>query len=181
MNMRKNIFSLLGFSILTAALLPSFASAATVNGILNVQAVVGSGCQVNATNVTNGAINYGTLNFGSIYSLGAQHVDAETTGANQGSITVECSAGTSYNIMLGPGQHFQSATRAMSSGGATLLNYGLFQDPQRQLEWTPNSAIPFTAASTAPTVHHVYGRIPGGQGSVQPGTYTDQVAVVVNW
>lgn len=180
MNARHQLSSFLCISAVT--MFPSIALAATVNGILNVQAVVGSGCQVNATDNTAGTVNYGTLNFGSIYSLGPQHVDAQTNGTDQGSITVECSAGTAYNITLGPGQNFQGATRAMASGTpGALLNYGLYQDPQRQSPWTPNTPVPFTAPSTAATVHHVYGRIPGGQTGVTAGSYTDQVAVIVNW
>lgn len=180
MNSRQLFSSSVRASIIAGLLLPSFALAATVNGILNVQAVVGSGCQVNASNVNAGAVNYGTLNFGAIYALGSQHIDSETTGTNQGSVTVECSIGTAYNITFGEGQNYQSSTRAMSSGNSVLLNYELYQDSARQQAW-PINAVSFTAASTTPLTHHVYGRIPGGQNGIVAGTYTDQVAVIVNW
>jgi len=175
-----------GGKIFLACLLPGLISlsahAATVNGTLSVQAIIGQGCQVNAANAPGGVVNYGTLNFGSIYQLNNTHIDAQTSGINQGSITVECSTGTSYNIALDNGQHYQGGTRSMQgdSTPAVLLNYSLFQDSARATPWVGGTPVSFIATAT-PTEHHVYGRIPAGQTGITAASYSDTVQVVVNW
>lgn len=160
----------------------SSSHAATVNGTLGVTAVIGSGCQVNNSNVTAGVVNFGSLNFGSINTINAQNVDAQTTGNGSGSIVMECSGGTSFSISLDNGQHFAGGTRAMANAGnaSILLNYVLYQNAARTIPWT--NASPLTTTATgSPDTFNVYGRIPGGQSGVTSGTYNDTVQVVITW
>jgi spore coat protein U-like protein len=155
--------------------------AATANGTLGVNAVVGVGCQVN-NGVSSGSINFGNLSFGNIYAISSQNVDGQTTGSGNGSIVMECSTGTAFTISLDNGQHFTSGTRAManSTNSAVLLNYALYQNSARTVPWT--SASPLTATSTGvATTYDVYGRIPGGQSGITAGTYNDTVQVVITW
>lgn len=155
---------------------------ATVNGNLGVTAVVGAGCQVNSSNVTAGIINFGSLDFGSINTIGNQTIDAQTTGAGNGSIVMECSNGTTFTIALDNGQHYASSTRSMVNAGdpSVLLNYTLYQNVARTVPWTNSSPLTGTA-SGAPTTFPVYGRIPPGQAGITAGTYNDTIQVVISW
>lgn len=170
-------------ALATLVLIPSFnINAATVNGTLGVSATVGSGCQVNNSNVTSGVIDFGTLNFGSINTIGAANIDAQTTGGGSGGIVMECSNGTPFTITLDNGLHFSGGTRAMAntSTPSTLLSYTLYQNASRTLPWTTGTPLSSTA-NGAPTTFNVYGRIPGGQSGVSAGTYTDTIQVVITW
>lgn len=160
----------------------SVANAATVNGNLGVTAIVGAGCQVNNSNVTSGSVDYGSLTFGSINTVGSQNVDAQTTGAGNGSIVMECSNGTTFTISLDNGQHYASGSRAMvnAGNGSMFLSYALYQNSARTIPWTSVSPLVGTA-SGAPATFNVYGRIPGGQTGIASGTYNDTVQVVISW
>lgn len=177
----KNLLRIFaGFSSLL--LIPSVSHAATVNGNLGVTAVVGAGCQVNNSNVVAGVVAFGTLNFGSINTLNAQNIDAQTTGSGNGSIEMECSNGTSFTISLDNGLHFASGSRAMVNAGnaAMFLPYVLYQNAARTVPWTNASPLTGTA-NGSPQTYSVYGRIPGGQTGISSGTYNDTVQVVISW
>lgn len=171
------IFSLAGLWLMATNL-----EAATVNGTVGVTATVGAGCQVNNNNVTSGVIDFGSLSFGNINAISSQNVDAQTNGAGNGGIVMECSDGTTFSITLDNGQHFASGTRSMVNGSnsSILLNYTLYQNAARTVPWTTGSPLSSTA-NGAPTTFNIYGRIPGGQSSISAGSYTDTVAVVISW
>ena len=156
--------------------------AATVNGTLGVKAVVGAGCQVNSGSVTSGAINFGDLDFGSINTINSQHVDAQSSGAGNGSIMMECSNGTTFTISLDNGQHYAGGIRSMANttNASILLNYSLYQNVSRTVPWTTSSPLSGTSPGTA-TTFNVYGRIPGGQSGITSGTYNDTIQVVISW
>lgn len=180
----KAQFSCARFGLLVVlSAIPFLSSnAATVNGTLGVTAIVGAGCQVNNSNVTGGVVDFGALNFGSINTIGAPNIDAQTTGGGSGGIVMECSDGTPFTITLDNGLHFASGTRSMSNttSPSTLLSYTLYQNAARTVPWTTSSPLSSTA-NGAPTTFNVYGRIPGNQMSVSAGTYTDTVQVVIAW
>lgn len=167
------ILALFGYS--------NFALAATANGTLGVNAVVGAGCQVN-NGATSGSINFGNLSFGNIFAIGSQNVDAQTSGLGNGSIVMECSTGTAFTISLDNGQHFSGGSRAMvnATNNAVLLNYTLYQNSARTVPWTAASPLAATSTGVA-TAYDVYGRIPGGQTGITSGTYNDTVQVVITW
>lgn len=179
----KNYSSILsGFVCLVLWGFSVVAFSATVNGNLGVTAIVGAGCQVNSSNVTAGIVNFGSLDFGSINTIGNQTIDAQTTGAGNGSIVMECSNGTTFTIALDNGQHYASSTRSMVNAGnpAVLLNYALYQNVARTVPWTNSSPLSGTA-SGAPATFPVYGRIPPGQTGITAGTYNDTIQVVISW
>jgi spore coat protein U-like protein len=157
------------------------AFAATATGTLGVNAVIGVGCQVN-NGTSAGTINFGNLSFGNIFAIGSQNVDSQTTGAGNGGILMECSTGTAFTITLDNGQHFANGTRSMvnATNNAVLLNYSLYQNSARTIPWTTASPLAATSTGVA-TVYEVYGRIPGGQAGITPGTYNDTVQVVITW
>lgn len=179
----KNYLSIVaGVGGVIAILQSGVAMSATVNGTLGVNAVVGSGCQVNSGTVSAGTVNFGNLSFGSINTIGSQNIDAQTTGSGNGSIVMECSNGTTFTISLDNGQHFNSGTRAMVNGAnpAILLNYTLYQNIARTVPWLSSTPLSGTASGT-PTTFDIYGRIPGGQTGISSGTYNDTVQVVISW
>ena len=180
----KSQFSRLKLGALSVLVaIPSFnINAATVNGTLGVTATVGAGCQVNNSNVTSGIVDFGTLNFGSINTVGAANIDAQTTGGGSGGIVMECSNGTPFTITLDNGLHFAGGTRAMANASApsTLLSYTLYQNAARALPWTVGTPLTSTA-NGAPTTFNVYGRIPGGQSGISAGNYSDTIQVVITW
>ena len=172
---------MLSLCFLYVTTLPS-AFGATVTGNLGVTAIVGAGFQVNNNNVTYGTLNFGTLVFGSINTLGNQNIDAQTNGPGSGSIVMECSNGTAFTITLDNGQHFSGGTRSMvnAGNGSMFLSYTLYQDVARTVPWTVGSPLTGTA-NGSPATFNVFGRIPGGQTGVAAGTYNDTVQVVISW
>ncbi len=176
----SSIFS--GIFFLFSIGVAQVALSATVTGNLGITAVVGAGCQVNSSNVTAGIINFGSLDFGSINTIGNQTIDAQTTGAGNGSIVMECSNGTPFTISLDNGLHYASSTRSMVNSGnaSVLLAYTLYQNAARTVPWTTSSPLTGTA-SGAPVTYPVYGRIPPGQTGITAGTYNDTVQVVISW
>ncbi|HTF95131.1 MAG TPA: spore coat U domain-containing protein [Cellvibrio sp.] len=181
MKHRLTVANLFFLSVSILLIVP-LSQAATVNGTLGITAIVGSGCQVNNSNVTAGVVDFGSLDFGSINTIGAQNIDAQTTGNGSGSIVMECSGGTSFSIAIDNGQHFGSGSRSMANAGnaSILLSYTLYQNAARTIPWTNASPLATTASGAADTFH-VYGRIPGGQSGITSGTYNDTVQVVINW
>ncbi len=97
------------------------ARAATATASIAVTATVLSLCSVTAL----------PLAFGNYASTA--NLDATTT------LTVLCTAGTPFTVALGPGTGAGATTavRRLTNATATttLLNYGLFQDAARSLNW----------------------------------------------
>jgi spore coat protein U-like protein len=144
--------------------------AGTASGSLLVSATVLSTCAVATTPVSFG--NYTA-------------VQLDTTG----SITVTCTADVlSYNIGIGAGSGISSTTsnRKMTSVSTSTLNYEIFGDSGRTVNWGNIPGID-TLASTANTAgtgavktFTAYARLPAGQIS-SASTYTDALLVTVNF
>jgi spore coat protein U-like protein len=155
---------------LTAALFSfpwSDAEAATATGSFTVQVTIAATCVV--TSATN-------LNFGTQGVLAA-NVDQTST------INVTCTNTTPYNIGLDKGVNGASVTtRQMKSAGPALINYSLFSDAGRTVNWG-NTVGTDTVAATgngAAQPFTVYGRIPP-QTSPLAAVYTDTITVTVTY
>jgi spore coat protein U-like protein len=99
-----------------------------------------------------------------------------------GSITVICSSGLAYHVGLsaGYGSGATTTTRVMNSG-QMLLNYKLFKDTARAINWgnsSPSDTLNGTGTNSAQTLT-VYATVPAGQ-YVAPGAYTDTITVTVS-
>lgn len=169
----------LNYAVILGSLLVSgTAMSATINGSLNVTAVVNTGCDI--TTAGSGIANFGDLDFGNILPMNEMHVDAETSGVS-GNIAVECTSGVSYTIALDNGQNYTGSSRAMKHASASdVLRYELYQDPARSTPWDAVSTLTGVGDGNQHS-HKVYGRIPGGQTAVAAGSYSDLVQVTVNW
>ncbi len=154
--------------ILLCALLPGAANASTVTTTFNVTASVSDACSTSATD----------LAFGSYEPLSSSANDSTNT------ITVRCTLGTSYQIGLNQGTYGSSVTaRKMQRTSETeLLNYALYRDVARTLNWGETlDTDTVSAVGTGVSVNHtVYGRIAAEQ-NVPTGSYTDLITVTVTY
>lgn len=134
----------------------------------NVTATVAATCTVAATN----------MGFGTVNVLSGSNVDTTST------ITVTCTNGTTYSIGLNPGTGSGATVsdRKMTSGGDTL-NYGLFTDSNRSTNWDDigGTNVGSGTGSGSGQAHTVYGRVPLGQTTVPPGSYSDTITVTVEF
>ena len=154
-------------ALLTLSVAASFnASAATATSTMGVAATVVAVCTVSA----------GTLTF-------ADYSGAAVAG--QADLTVNCSKDAPYTIGLGAGAGTgaSTATRILNGSFAgSTMTYGLYQDVGYATPWgdtvdTDTFASDGTGlAQTFP----VYGQITAGQ-NVSVGTYSDSVAVTINY
>lgn len=145
--------------------------AATATSSLAVTAVVLSTCVVVST----------PLVFGN-YTLGS--VDAS------GLVTVTCTPDiTNYNVALGAGTGTGATTSARkltSLSGTETLNYGLYRDSGRTLNWGEVPNVDTVAAADATTTlgpiktFTVFGRLGAGQAGAT-GAYLDTVQINVNY
>jgi len=115
------------------------------------------------------------MNFGTY--VGAI-LNAETT------IQVACTGNTSFNVGLnaGAGSGATIATRRMTGPAGTPLNYKLFSNSGRTVNWG-NTAGSDTVAGTGNNAVQnltVYGQIPAGQ-SVETGNYTDTIIATLTY
>ncbi len=140
------------------------ALAATDTATLTVSASVAAVCNVQAA----------TLAFGA-YDPVAANLDATTV------INVTCTPGTTYDIGLNGGGSGNVAARQMANGGA-LLNYSVFSDPARTVNWgdTVGTDTVSGVGGGGVNPHSVYGRIPTGQ-FVATGAYSDTVTITVTY
>jgi len=161
-------FRWLRTSALALCCLATPAHAASVSTTFTVTATVLASCDVTASN----------LDFGNYTSGAGSDTTANTT------VDVTCTNGTHYTIALDGGSvAHDPAARAMSAGGSSLLNYGLFTDASCTTVWGDGTGATTTMSGTGdgtaqPTT--IYGRIPAGQ-YVPATQYTDQITVQVTY
>ncbi len=147
------------------------ALAATATGIMNVTATVSSSCVV-ATS---------TLAFPSATSAAIQAGNIDAAGT----VSVNCTTGSSYTVALDKGAGGTTATTAVRRmlSGTNPLNYTVYSDATRTTVWgdttTGAGAVTRTGTGAADLIP-AYGRIFSGQ-TVPAGAYTDVINVTVTY
>jgi len=142
---------------------------ATAN--MNVSASVTSSCTVSAT----GGLSFGTYNPASA---------TDTTGT--ATISLQCTNGDNPTILLGQGNggvngSTDAAPLRALLNGANPLNYQLYTAAGTgQPVWDNATGVTKAADGTAQSIT-VYGTIPKGQNGVVAGTYSDIIAITVNY
>lgn len=168
MNVTKS--SLLALALAAAAAAGS-AQAAEDSATFQVRLVITESCTISATAPTD-------IDFLSrVRSTSA--VDA------QGTLTVNCSEGTPYQIGLSGGANTAGDTTAPAAGerrmanGATLVPYDLFRDSGRSQFWgnTPGTDTQPGTGTAANQAYTVYARLPSTDFAA--GTYADTVTARV--
>lgn len=151
-----------------AATLASPVAAATVTTDLGVRIVIQGACTIAVPS---------DLDFGTRGVLAA-NVDVSTT------LSVTCSNTLPYNIGLdaGDGSGSTVTSRKMTGPASATVNYGIFRDASRSLNWgdtVGTDTLAGTGNGSAQTIN-VYGRVPP-QTTPAAGTYTDTVLVTVTY
>lgn len=154
-------------AIMLATVTVTGASAATVTDSFGVTITIQSDCKITATN---------TLDFGTQGVLTAA-VDASST------LSVVCTTGTDYDIGLDEGSTSGATTTTRQMlNGTTPINYQLFSDSGRTVNWGDaigTDTVGDTGNGTTQTFP-IYGRVPA-QTTPAAGTYTDTVTVTVTF
>lgn len=127
---------------------------------------------VAACNVTASDLAFGSY-------IGA----AATPGRGEGSILLQCSPGQGAEVSLDAGSTpgaTASQRQMLSATGSARLDYGLYQDAGRLVNWgeTPGVDTLEVLTTGEPQALPVYGQVPAGQ-NVPAGTYGDVVTVRV--
>jgi spore coat protein U-like protein len=103
------------------------------------------------------------------------------------SLTLQCTDTTPYNVGLnaGNGAGATVTNREMTGPGSSVLNYALFQDAARSINWG-NTVGTDTESGTdsspfgVPIPFTVYGQLAAGQFS-KPGAYSDVIIATVTF
>jgi spore coat protein U-like protein len=127
--------------------------------------------------VTACTVSVADLNFGAYASNSTTAVQGQTN------IELRCGAGATAELFLdegtGPGGS-TSRRRLDQDSGKGTLDYGLFQDAGRTIEWGDRSGRDTLEVQTTGTQQSIpiYGQIPAGQRAVE-GTYSDTITLRV--
>jgi spore coat protein U-like protein len=163
--LRKGLAAGFGMGALLAVLPLAPASAATSTVTFAVTATVSTTCFVTAN----------PLNFGPYTGL---QLDGTST------IQATCSTGTPYTLGLnqGTGSGATVTSRKMTAGGVEFLNYSLFQDSTRSLNWGDTIGTDTVASTGTGSAQSftVFGRIPASQ-FVAAGDYEDTITVTLTF
>lgn len=129
------------------------------------------------------------MSFGS-YSAGTS---SATTTSSTITVTATFSGrilGTdtlSYTLSLSAGNSGTTASRYMSYSSRTL-SYNLYTSSGYGTVWATDTvsgsasvSVGFNGNASASTTHTVYGRIPAGQYTAAPGSYSDTITVTVTY
>ncbi len=144
------------------------ANAATTTNTFQSQIIIQASCTILSTN---------TLDFGTQGLLNA-NVDSSAT------FDVQCTNTTPYDVRMDAGSTAGGsvATRRMIGGGAATVDYTMFRDAGRTLNWGETDGVDTLGGtgSGASQTLTVYGRVPI-QTTPAPDTYTDTVTVTVSY
>lgn len=161
--------------IATALIAAGFAgnaSAATATASFQAKIVITESCAFSTTGAAD-------VDFGTKARSAAGNED------DNGTLVVNCTTGTPYNIGLSAGA-FPAATvttRRMSSGSSNIP-YSLYRDAARTLNWG-NTVGTDTLTATGNGANQnvtVYGRVAGGANvNVPAGTYTDTITATITY
>ena len=171
----KHVLTLAVGTVL-AGLAGTTLAATSTSGTLSLTATVNKNCTVNSPTLTFAAID-------------------PTAGVNStgsANLSVNCTKGTTLvDIKLGPGGNQLTAGKRQLANGAVFIPYQLFTDAGFTTLWGDSTTTgignklssgfsAFTSVSTAQTFT-VYGQILAADEDVQANTYTDSVAVTVDF
>ena len=135
-----------------------------INGTLNVEATVDNVCMFTSSNPH-------TLNFGTYNPADPGDLFGTTI------IDILCTTGATWSIELSGING--AISRQMTNGDGDILNYELYQNATRTLEWSsivpkPGTGTGFSHSNT------VYGTIPLGQ-NVPADTYSTSEVITVTF
>jgi spore coat protein U-like protein len=142
------------------------ALAATDSATFQVTITIQGECEIAAVN---------DLDFGSHANLASQ-VDVTTT------ISVQCNNSVPYSLRLNQGGGASVSARVMTGPGGATLDYALYSDPSRTINWgdTPATDAVAGVGNGSPQPYTVYGRVPA-QAAPVVGQFTDTITATVEF
>jgi len=176
MNIVKFALQMASAALVLGLMAAGSAYAGTASGTLSVSATVNTNCTVNSPTLTFTAID-------------------PTAGVNStgsATLSVTCTKGTTLvDIKLGPGAHQIASGSRQVNNGANNMAYGLFTDGAFTTTWGDSTTTgignklstgfsAFTSVAT-PQTFTIFGRILAAAEDVPAATYTDSVAVTVDF
>jgi len=162
-------------SLLASA--PAFAQ--SVTGTIDSSITLLAACEVNGSPATNGT-DFGSLDFGSQSTFFSSATAQVQSGAGS-AIEVRCAPGSDATLTITSGQHDSAVAgsgRALASG-ANYVPYDIYRDAALQNVLANGATISILANGAIQQVP-IYGRALGNSGLV-PGTYTDTIAVTLDF
>ena len=155
---------------IASTLVATPSGASTQQTTFQVTANVSVACAVSATN----------LAFGSYSAATTTALDA------QSNVSVDCTAGANWELGLDKGLHgADTSTRAMANDTAptVLLNYAIFSDPARTVNWGNTSGVDTVTGVGTGVIQEIgaYGRIPARQTTATAGGYSDTITATVTF
>lgn len=168
MNILKPLTAALALAIGSLAA-PAWAQEAPeATTTFDVFITIESTCSINTPAATD-------VNFGSVLSTA-------TDVQSEGSLSVNCTEGTDYQITLNAGENGTDIdSRAMSDGAGNSVAYQLYHDSDLTTPWgdTPGSDT-YTAVGAGEVQEvTVYGLVPSANSPA--GDYSDTVTATVIW
>jgi len=157
---------------LVAFVPPRSTEAGTASTTFQVTANIATNCLITATPLAFGQYQPATIN-------------AATPLNMQSQITVTCTNTGTFTVGLDQGT-FNGATttnRRMTGPTNSSLNYSLFSDPARTLNWGNNLGVDTVAGvgTGGPEIINVYGQIPPAQVTAVPGGYSDTITATITF
>lgn len=167
MHMNKLVSVVAG--VLAAAAIP--AMAATKTQSITVTATVAGNCVIGAQ----------SLSFGSY--------DGSAALTSSGDVSVRCSNGTPYTVLLSAGSG-TFTQRLLGNGGGKSLQYNLYTSSTYGTVWGDGSASTGTLGGTGSGMsasqvktHTIYGQLPNSAANqdAPAGSYSDSIVVTVSY
>lgn len=148
-----------------------------------------AGCRVATAPGTLAFGAYRPLTFGG--ETASQLVDSNTTfsiGCNQILAPLTCLLPlftSNYTLTISAGGSGSALARHMiGSNGGPVLNYNLYTTSAHTVVWgdgTSGSSVSSSITGCGTRNHTVHGRIPAGQSTVKPGSFSDALVLTVTF
>jgi spore coat protein U-like protein len=162
----EDLYMTLRHTLLAVAILLAAGAAraqTTASATFQVSANVAKVCTIVATPINLGAYDPTTT---------------ATTNVATGTVTVQCTKNTPYDVKLDNGAN---GTRRMKHASLSeYLSYQLYSDSAHQLQWDSTTFVTGTTSSNAAVTHTVFALIPPTQ-DVAAGAYSDTVSATINF
>lgn len=156
--------------------------AATATDTFEVSATVQNGCAFGSQSTGTGVTDMGTLDFGTLASVGSA-IDA-TSSAGAGSIVLTCTPGMTVAIALDYGRNAGSASARHLASGDETLAYQLYKEASHGTVWgTQADGLAMSIANfpASTTTYTVYARLFAVQTLPSAGVYSDVVTITLSY
>tara|TARA_B110000008_G_C16920786_1_gene544661 strand:- start:919 stop:1464 length:546 start_codon:yes stop_codon:yes gene_type:complete len=177
LNQSKLKGAIVSAMLIATGVLSAPAYATTAGATMSVTASIGTACTVTTQDIAFGE-----------YKPTTDHASTDLTA--QGRITHTCTVGTTGKVIIGQGNNAgddsSDATplRFMAASGVdTKLRYDVFSNEGRTASWknVVDSGVALPTSTGVAQNMPVYGKIAAGQTNIAAGSYSDVLAVTVDY